>query len=75
MTEIIISSLLIVALAVILLAVKVIFKKNGQFESMHIHDSKPMKDRGILCVIEQDREQRQRKMAVEEKSKRNKKQQ
>lgn len=63
-------SVIIIAIAAILLAVKLIFKRNGRFSSFHIHDSKPMRDRGIHCVIDQDREQRKRKNAVSEKSKR-----
>ena len=43
-----------------LLLVKLLFKKDGKFSSQHIHDSKAMKDRGIHCVMEQDREARAR---------------
>lgn len=68
MIETLFISVLIIAIAAILLGVKVIFRKNGTFSSMHIHDSKPMRDRGIHCVIDQDREQRSRKQAVREKS-------
>ncbi len=53
-------SVLIIAIAVMLLSVKVLFKKNGRFESQHIHDSKAMRERGIHCVIDQDREARSR---------------
>ena len=35
---------------------------------MHIHDSEAMRERGIHCVIDQDREQRSKKQAVREKS-------
>ena len=38
--------------------VKLIFRKNGEFSSQHIHDSQAMKDRGIHCVMDQDREMR-----------------
>ena len=41
------------------LLVKVLFKRNGEFSSQHIHDSQAMKDRGIHCVMDQDREMRQ----------------
>ena len=43
-----------------LLCVKLLFKKNGRFTSQHIHDSQAMKDRGIHCVIDQDREAREK---------------
>jgi hypothetical protein len=51
-------TVLIIAICVALLSVKVIFKKDGRFESQHIHDSKAMQDRGIHCVMDQDREAR-----------------
>ena len=53
-------TVLIIAIAVAFLSIKVLFKKNGRFESMHIHDSQAMKDRKIHCVIEQDREAREK---------------
>lgn len=43
------------------LLVKVLFKRNGEFSSQHIHDSQAMKDRGIHCVLDQDREMRNQK--------------
>lgn len=43
-------------LAVGLLSVRVLFVKNGRFRSMHISDSKAMRDRGIGCVQSQDRQ-------------------
>ncbi len=51
-------TVLIIAICVALLSVKVIIRKDGRFESQHIHDSKAMRDRGIHCVIDQDREAR-----------------
>ena len=68
MVEILAITVIILAFAAILLGVKVIFRKGGSFSSMHIHDSKAMRDRGIHCVIEQDREQRSKKWRVSEKS-------
>jgi len=38
--------------------VKVLFRKDGSFSSQHIHDSQAMKERGIHCVMDQDREAR-----------------
>ena len=60
MTELIISSTLIIAIALSFLCVKVILKKNGSFTSQHIHDSKAMRERGIHCVMDQDREMRRK---------------
>lgn len=48
--------------------VKLIFRKNGRFTSQHIHDSKAMRERGIHCVMDQDREMRRKsRYAVSEK--------
>jgi len=41
-----------------MLLVKVLLRKNGTFSSQHIHDSRAMRDRGIHCVMDQDRELR-----------------
>ena len=63
---------LIIAIAVVFLCVKVIFRHNGAFSSQHIHDSKAMRDRGIHCVLDQDREMRRRsRLAVAERRKMN----
>ena len=68
MIEILLSTALIIANSVTFLCVKLIFRKNGRFESQHIHDSKAMKDRGIHCVMDQDREMRRKsRFAVSER--------
>ncbi len=59
MLESLLLSVLIIAIALAFLCVKVLLKKNGRFTSMHIHDSEAMKERGIHCVMDQDREARQ----------------
>ena len=47
---------------------RVLFVKQGEFKSQHIHDSEAMKERGIHCVMDQDREMRRKsKFAVSEK--------
>ena len=58
MAETLLLSVLIIAIAIALMSVKLIFSRHGKFESMHIHDSKAMQERGIHCVIDQDREAR-----------------
>ncbi len=58
-TILIIAGLLLAAFG--LLAVRVIVKKNGRMHSMHISDSKAMRERGIGCVQSQDREARRMK--------------
>lgn len=58
MVETLLLSVLIIAIAVALLSVRVLILKDGRFKSYHIHDSEAMKERGIHCVIDQDREAR-----------------
>lgn len=66
MFEILIVSVLIIAIAMALLSVKVLFRKGGTMSSQHIHDSQAMKERGIHCVMDQDREQREHRNMVSE---------
>ena len=71
MMEILLLSTLIIAIGMAFFCVKLIFRKNGAFSSQHIHDSKAMKERGIHCVMDQDREMRRKsRFAVAEKDKR-----
>lgn len=71
MVEILILTALIIAIALAFLSVKVIFRKNGSFASQHIHDSQAMRERGIHCVLDQDREARRRsRLAVREREER-----
>ena len=68
MTEILLSSTLIIAIGMLFLCVKLIFRKNGSFSSQHIHDSQAMRERGIHCVMDQDREMRRKsRFAVSER--------
>ena len=68
MIETLLISALIIAIGMAFLLVKVLFRRNGEFSSQHIHDSEAMRERGIHCVLDQDREMRTRsKLAVSEK--------
>ena len=50
------------------LCIKLLLRPDGRFSSMHIHDSKAMRERGIHCVIDMDREMRTpRRTAVKER--------
>ena len=70
MIETLLITALIIAIGMAFLLVKVLFKRNGEFSSQHIHDSQAMKDRGIHCVMDQDRELRTKsRFAVSEKMK------
>ena len=63
-------SIIIIAAGMLLLLVKVLLRKDGSFSSQHIHDSQAMKERGIHCVLDQDREMRTKsRFAVNEKTK------
>ena len=69
MVETLLVSILIIAAGMLLLLVKVLLRRNGTFSSQHIHDSKAMRERGIHCVMDQDREMRRTpRTAVKEKS-------
>ena len=61
MIETLLISGVLLAVGMALLLVKVLSRKDGTFSSQHIHDSKPMRDRGIHCVMDQDREMRSQK--------------
>lgn len=60
MLEKILVSVLIVAICLALLAVKLLFRKDGKFPDTHISGNKAMRDRGITCVQSQDREARRK---------------
>ncbi|MBR4920890.1 MAG: hypothetical protein IKZ62_06205 [Prevotella sp.] len=69
MMEILLISTLIIAIGMAFFLVKVFFRKNGTFSSQHIHDSKAMRERGIHCVMDQDREMRRKsRFAVKERA-------
>lgn len=53
-------SLAVVAVAFALLSIKVLLKRNGKFSSQHVHDNPGLRKQGIHCVMEQDREARER---------------
>ena len=71
MIETLIITVLIVAICLALLAIKIIFKKNGRFPNTHVSGSKAMRKRGIGCVQSQDREARApKRIQVRERVKR-----
>lgn len=53
-------SLAVVAVAFALLSIKVLLKRNGKFSSRHVHDNPGLRKQGIHCVMDQDREARER---------------
>lgn len=67
--KILLIGTLIIAIAMLFMLVKVLFRRGGEFSSQHIHDSKAMKERGIHCVMDQDREMRTKsRFAVKERN-------
>ena len=55
-----------VGLAILLLSVGVMFRKDHQFRSQHIAENERMKADGIHCATTQDREARRKmKMKIE----------
>lgn len=58
MIETIAITMLIVAICIILLAIKIILKKNGRFPNTHVSGNKALRKQGIGCVQSQDREAR-----------------
>ncbi len=53
-----IFSVLIIAISMILLAIKLVLKRDGKFPKLHIDESEAMKSRGIQCAVKQDVEAR-----------------
>lgn len=53
-------NLAVVAVAFALLSIKVLLKRNGKFSSQHVHDNPGLRKQGIHCVMDQDREARER---------------
>ena len=58
MVKTLLVSAVLLAAGMALLLVKVLGREGGMFSSQHIHDSKAMRERGIHCVLDQDREMR-----------------
>lgn len=60
MIKLMLISLVVVAVAFALLSIKVLLKRNGKFSSQHVHDNPGLRKQGIHCVMDQDREARER---------------
>ncbi len=59
MLQTIIISVVILAVAILLMGVRVFFTKKGSFPNTHVSSSQAMKDRGITCASSQEREARE----------------
>ena len=61
---------LLLLVAVALLSVSILLKKNGRFPNIHVGKNPAMRKRGIGCVESQDAQaQKSNPLAVSEKSK------
>ena len=58
MLQTIIISIVILAIAIMLMGVKVFFTKKGSFPNTHVSNSQAMKDRGITCASSQEKQAR-----------------
>lgn len=47
--------LVLLAIAMLFLAVRILLKKGGKFHSLHVGQSKAMRDRGIHCAQSTDK--------------------
>lgn len=56
--KIILVALVLVAVAVFLMALSILFKKNGKFPNSHIGGNKEMAKRGIYCATTTDKLER-----------------
>lgn len=48
--QIVLLSIFLIALAVLMLGVKVLFVKGSKFPSGHIHESEALRNKGITCA-------------------------
>lgn len=61
MVETLIITALLLGISILLLGIRIFFKKGGKFPNIHIGGSKVMRDRGISCATSQDRTARKKK--------------
>ncbi len=54
MLKIFIFCVIIIGIAVLLMSVRILLKKNGSFVKTHVSQSKAMRDRGVTCVQSQE---------------------
>lgn len=61
MLYIILFTLGFITVALVLLAIKIIVKKDGKFPNSHIGANKALADKGITCALSTDARDRKRK--------------
>ncbi|MCF0182941.1 MAG: hypothetical protein HUK01_01220 [Bacteroidaceae bacterium] len=58
MLETVLVSIVLLAIAMLLLCVRILLKKGGRFRAQHIGQSRAMRERGIACVQSMDATER-----------------
>lgn len=66
MTKIFLIVALLLGIAIALLAINIILRKNGAFRSQDIGASKAMRDRGIHCYRTQDKLEQRSKSSIKD---------
>lgn len=66
MEKLFILTFAIVGIALILLSIRLLLKRNGEFGSQHIGQSRAMRQRGIHCAQSTDRIEYSSKINVED---------
>lgn len=56
-----IALIALVAIAFVLMSIRILIKKKGKFSSQHVGDSKMLKKEGIHCAQTQDKMERRGK--------------
>ncbi len=56
----VIIAIVLLAIAILLLGIRIFFVKNGKFPDTHIGSNKAMREKGISCATSQDREAQKR---------------
>ena len=57
---------IIIALCILMLSIRILLKKDGQFVKTHVSQSEAMRERGIGCVQGQDFAARHKKKRIKE---------
>ncbi len=59
MVQTIITAVIILAIAIMLMGVRIFFTKKGTFVNTHVSGNKAMQERGISCASSQERDARE----------------
>lgn len=65
--KVLVMTLAFVGIAILLLCINIVLKKNGRFPNTHVSGNKYLREKKIYCVQTQDRQERNREKLVIEK--------